>query len=562
MDLSISPAARHSVKRQLKDGLVCFSLANLCLLRCWYDLEHLRERGMNYYRRAPADQTLLEATLIAAVLMAFLFWLAWKWVERNPTPVKLRLAQVGFLLLCIYPLESVRRYWNQQGGRDLFSNLVLFSIEILLAVGVVLAVFGHARIVHAARRMALVLTLLFPALMVDFGWGQLLDEPASAFEVKPPLPMLPSRPGLARRVVWIVFDELDQRLVFDLREPKVDLPNVDRLRADSFVASHATQTATFTMQALPSLLSGEIFSRVVTRGADELEVYSPNAPGINWRDAPNVFRSARELGVNASIAGWHHPYCRMLGDSVVRCLDVSSGHSTAMNETTAAQQGLWKTVGWLFTLQRLSLEEIFRKTSAPLTETAQDEYIQRAQLQQYFQLRDRAYQDVADPRIDFVFLHLPVPHLYGIYNRERGDFTLDASRGYTDNLALMDRTWGEIRHAIEQAGLWDATSVIITSDHGLRPAVWRGHMGWTDELERLTGGRQSETVPFIVKLAGHSRGVAYDRPFSNVVCGSLGLAILRGDVRAPDDIAPWLEERTDSVRAASFTTKAAKPAHE
>ena len=46
--------------------------------------------------------------------------------------------------------------------------------------------------------------------------------------------------------------------------------------------------------------------------------------------------------------------------------------------------------------------------------------------------------------------------------------------------------------------------------------------------------------------------------FSNVVCGSLGLAILRGDVRTPDDMAPWLEEQTGSVRAASFTTKAAR----
>jgi len=342
----------------------------------------------------------------------------------------------------------------------------------------------------------------------------------------------------------VLFDELDQRLVFDLRRPQVDLPNLDRLRAQSLVANHAKQTATWTTQALPSLLSGEIFSRVVTEGANELMVYSKDAPeGVNWHDAPNVFKKARAMGVNASIAGWHHPYCRMLGDSVVRCLDVASGHSTAMNETTAAERGLWKTVAWLIELQTLGVEEIFRKTPAPLSETAQDEYVQQGQLQQYFKLRERAYQDAADPRLDFVFLHLPLPHLYGIYNRRRGDFTLDSSRGYTDNVALVDRTVGELRRAIEQAGLWDSTSLIVTSDHGLRPSVWRGHMGWTEELERLTGGRQNPTVPLIVKMAGESRSVVYDRAFSNVVCGDLSLAILSGQVQSVADVAGWLDGR-------------------
>jgi hypothetical protein len=539
MDLPVSPPARH----EIKNFLICFSLANLCFLRCWYDLEHLRERGIDYYRRAPADWTLIEATLIAACLLATAFFLAWKSVERDPSPARLRFAHAGFLLTCMFPIESVRRYWNQQGGRmDLFSNATLFGIEAILAVGIVMAIRGNPRIVRAARRMAVVLVFLLPALLMDFAWGALIAEPASAYAVRTPLAMLPARPGPKRRVVWVVFDELDQRLVFDLHEPKVALPNLDRLRAESLVANHAVQTATWTTQALPSLVSGKLFSRVVTEGADQLTMFSAGShEGVNWRDEPNVFKKARAMGVNASLAGWHHPYCRMLGDQVVRCLDVASGHSTAMNETTAAERGLWKTVGWLFELEALGVEEIFRRTTAPLSETAQDEYIQRGQQQQYFKLRDRAYQDAADPQVDLVFLHLPLPHLYGIYNRGRGDFTLDSSLGYADNVALVDRTVGEMRRAIEQAGLWDSTSLVITSDHGLRPAVWRGHMGWTDELERLTGGKQNETVPVIVKLAGESRGSVYERSFSNVVCGDLSLAILSGEVKSAGDAAGWLD---------------------
>ena len=100
-----------------------------------------------------------------------------------------------------------------------------------------------------------------------------------------------------------------------------------------------------------------------------------------------------------------------------------------------------------------------------------------------------------------------------------------------------------MRRALERAGLWDSTSVLIISDHGLRPDLWRGRMGWTPELERLTAGGQSESVPFILKLAGQAHGVVYARPFSSVVSSDLVLAMLCGDVSTPEDVASWLDSR-------------------
>jgi hypothetical protein len=545
MALSIPPAAGHSISRQIKDALVCFSLANLCFLRRWYDLEHLKERSMDYYRSGPGGFTLLWATLIGAFLLTAVFWLAWKWVERDPSPAKLKLAQCGFLLIFMYPLESVREYWNQQAGRmEVASSLALWSIQAVLATGIVLVILGKPRILRAARRVALALTLLFPALMVDFGLSSLGVEPASAFLPKPPLPLLPPRPGPPTRVVWILFDELDQRLVFDLHRPEVPMPELDRLRAESFTSSHAMQTAAWTTQALPSLLSGVIFSSVRLEGAAELWVTAPGEPkGMEWRDAPNVFKKARALGVNAALVGWHHPYCRVFGDAMVRCMDLVSGHPTPalVREAAARDEGLPRSVASLFELEIAGVQEIFSTASAPVTETMRDEYIQRRHQQQFFQIRERALSDIADPSLDFVFVHVPAPHPFGLYDRTRKDFTLSPSLGYADNLALVDRTWGEMRRALEQAGLWDTTSIVITSDHGLRPDVWRGHMGWTEELERLTGGQQSETVPLIVKVAGDSRGLSYDRPFSNVVCGDLSLAILSRQVNNAQDVQAWLD---------------------
>jgi hypothetical protein len=542
MALSLSPAA----KSNLKDFLVCFSLGNLCFLRRWYDLEYLKERSMDYYRVQPADPTLLWATLIAATMLAVAFWLVWLWVQRWPSERKLKFARATFVLLLIFPLESVRRYWNSDGNHaDWLTNGSVLLIEGILAFGLVMTLRGNLRVLHAARRVTLALTLLFPALMLDFAVAHFNEEPASRYDAKPSLPMLPHPPGQARhRVIWMLFDEFDQRLAFELHKPKVDFSNLERLRSESMVADYARQTAPWTTLALPSILSGQIFSRAELIDADTLRVYHEGSnQGTNWRDQPNVFKKARAMGKNAEIVGWHHPYCRVFGDMTVRCTEVPSGHPTGalLRETSVADEGVPHAVKFLLGLQLGNVLDMLHWGYEESSENGRDGYVQRRQQKQYFRIRDLAYAQAADPQIDFLFIHFPLPHLFAIYNREGQNFDLNDSLNYADNLALVDRTVGEMRKAIEQAGLWDSTSILITSDHGLRPDLWRGRMGWTPELEQLTGGRQSESVPFIVKLAGENRGATYERAFSSVVASDLVLAMLSGDVTTPQSAAAWLD---------------------
>jgi hypothetical protein len=542
MEHSISPETRAKVK----DFLICFSLGNLCFLRRWYDLEVLKERSVDYYRVHPADPKMLLATLISASLLSLVFWIAWLWVQRDPTAAKLLLARCMFLLLLIFPLESVRRYWNSEGNHaDWGTNGPVLALEILLAAGVVFVLLGNRRVVLPARRVVLLLTFLFPALMIDFSLSRLGAEPASAYFPKPNLPMLDSHaPQHAhRRVIWALFDEFDQRLAFDLRQPKVDLPELDRLRAESMVADHAHQTAPWTILALPSLLSGRLYSRADLLDADTLRLFPEGESAVNWRDQPNVFKKARELGANSEIIGWHHPYCRVFGDSTVRCLDQPNGHPSGalIREAIVADESLPRAVKFLFELQLGNLRDMLTSSGEGSLEGGRAPYVQRRQLQQYFQIRDRAYCEAADSNIDFLFIHFPLPHLFAIYDREHRDFTLRSNLSYADNLALVDRTVGEMRQTLESAGLWDSTSLLITSDHGLRPEQWRGRMGWTEELERLTAGGQSQTVPFIVKLAGENHGVVYNHGFSGVVSSELVLAMLRGDVTTPQSATAWLD---------------------
>ena len=143
-------------------------------------------------------------------------------------------------------------------------------------------------------------------------------------------------------------------------------------------------------------------------------------------------------------------------------------------------------------------------------------------------LQDASLALAADPSIGFALLHLPVPHEPGIYDRTRGAFGLQPASGdgYVHNLALADRSLGELRSSIESAGLWDKTTVMVFGDHGRR----------AHDLRSIADKR----VPFVVKLAGQSQGVRHTAPVDLLRVHDLTLEILAGRVVTTSDLVAWL----------------------
>ena len=549
MSLPLSPAAHQ----RLNDLIISVSLGNLCVLRRWYYVEQLQATSLDYFRTQPPANTLLYATLLTSALLSAAFWFLATLVRATGNHWLLTAGRVGFLALLIVPLETIRQYWNYQGGHaDWGSNLSLVALDGVLLAGIVAVLRGHLRILHAAERVASFMILFVPIFLIYFAGMHSEIEPRAAYLQRPSLPLLPPRPGSfekrsgnrpAPRVIWLLFDEFDQRLAFDQRQTGVELPELDRLRSESFESAHALQTAGWTMLAVPSMLSGEIFEHSESADASTLLVQPAGSPSlVSWRDQPNIFRKARELGANAVVVGWHHPYCRVLGDSLTRCFDEIGSMTTdaLARELYASEQGFWKSVGLTFGARWESVVGIFHPTGYPV-EHSLDAYMQAHQQQEYFRIRDRAYQQAADPRIDFLYVHFPAPHLFAIYDAKRKDFTLSDKTTYFDNLALVDRTVGELRRTLEQAGLWESTSILITADHGLRYELWHGGLNWTPQFDRLLEAGQSPTVPFILKLGGETKPAVYEPPFSNVVAGDLSLAVLSGEVTTSAQAAAWIE---------------------
>jgi arylsulfatase A-like enzyme len=136
---------------------------------------------------------------------------------------------------------------------------------------------------------------------------------------------------------------------------------------------------------------------------------------------------------------------------------------------------------------------------------------------------------------------MPVPHPPYFYDAATGKNSRAATpitgifhqtqEGYIDALALTDKIIGELRHAMEQAGVWDSTTLIFSADHPYRHRT---------ELDGHPVGRR---VPYLVKFAGSQKPVSYGAAFSALLTRKLIQAILSGELSRPEEIPPWIDGR-------------------
>lgn len=143
---------------------------------------------------------------------------------------------------------------------------------------------------------------------------------------------------------------------------------------------------------------------------------------------------------------------------------------------------------------------------------------------------------VADERIRFVFCHLPVPHLPGIFDRfssRVGKPAKGKGEEYLGNLVLADKTLGELRQSMENAALWANTTVVLTSDHWLRDT-------------NAYDGEIDHHVPLLIKMAGQTQPVSYSKPMNTLLLAKFTLAVLRREVKTPAELVGWMDANRTS----------------
>jgi hypothetical protein len=268
----------------------------------------------------------------------------------------------------------------------------------------------------------------------------------------------------------------------------------------------------------------------------------------NWIDfasQPQIFRRARAAGFNTAAAGWHHPYCRLIGLDLSDCAWATRGPNSLAAEEYLRQQSFVVQAVHLIKWQSHAVPFLVQPLHWIDPEPDEQFIHARQNIAATRIVLENAERMLRNPNLNLVFLHIPAPHPPGFWNIARQQFATRDS-DYIDNLQLADKTLGEIRQLLERTADWNRSLVLVSSDH---PLQWGFRWsGMTPEMQQASRFGWQPYIPFMLKMPGQTQGLTYGKEFNSVLSADLIMAALEGDVKTPEQVTQWL----DSHRAASL----------
>lgn len=535
------------------------SLAALCLGSVWWCFLPNAPATM-FTVQAPPSARQLGALLADTALLTILFT-AIAWAARR---IRLRssVRDVAFLLFLIVPANAIRvvlppvtsqlgiEYWRHLGVHGF-----PLALKLVLGCGLMLSMAGicyfHRRLAAFAARTLVFLFPFVPFMALEAAWEVAHPQmpalqsgmnesgvneagrneagmDAGLASIAVPITGIQPRP---QRVVWIIFDEMDYRLAFEAAG-RAPLPEFERLARHALAATSAYPPGGRTLVSVPALLGGRLITGVNPAGVSDLLVqYEGERNPVRWSSEQTIFNLGREKGWKTSVTGWYFPYQRIFGA-----------------EHPSRQISAWQVQGWrgcidpnqpFASLMQDQLRIMVEgKMQSLLGESLA---VKQHKIVIQHSVAD-ALRNAADPVEDLVFLHLPVPHSPFFWDPATGRdaVKLKPVMGYLDHLQLADRVLGQIRQAMEQSGVADHTTLVISSDH------------W-DRTADLIDGKMDHRIPFLVSFPGrNATGIHYTKPFNTILSRRMISAIMGGEIRSSDDAAAWLDQERGNLAESPY----------
>jgi hypothetical protein len=296
-------------------------------------------------------------------------------------------------------------------------------------------------------------------------------------------------PANRPRLVWILFDELSYKYVFETRDHSLDMPNFDRLRGESTLYTDVTPVAYRTTQAVPSLMLGRAVTEVEYTQDNRYLIRTADASGWQAFDAnASLFGLARRSGVSSSIIGWYIPYCPVFAKVATQCYwnndDAQDRGPTMLSDSFA--QNIWLSL-------RSTIQDFVSPSRAWANESLLSSQGHMASVQD---ISRHALGVLSTSQADVVYLHIPSPHPVEFWNRRTAQFASGGS--YLDSLDYSDRLLGQMLDILEKQPRWDSTMVIVQGDHSWRTKLWRPLPGWSAEDELISHGGQWDPRPLVM----------------------------------------------------------------
>lgn len=483
---------------------VAIAFSTLCFINTWVELAQGKAA---YFARLDPVSSIVRPVLVWQLLIGILVFFLPSGALRIASVVPLGFVAVAFLRILPFEIASiVLRPW--------FWPAVLLSI---VAFWLAWSRWAKRRSLPDVREFYIVALPVLALIVLQAAWRQF---PSAQYDDRPNVAQRkPATTDKQRRVIWIIFDEMSQDAVFDKRPAGLEMPNLDRLRHRGVYGTNVVSPAGNTLESLPSLLTGKVVRQSVPKGPRELELHFADGTIGNWSEAKLVFD---RVPVRSGLAGWFHPYCRVLPTQATsKCAWIAGALLTGIEEPQGPQP-LIAAMRDRFGYQVRAFPLAGRVPGLSPLHRANEEKQRRLDW-----LVDQSLQMAADPSLGLLVFHYPVPHPPG---------------GYIANLKRCDEILGRLLAEVHRAGLADRTAIIVSSDHGWRPEIWSHTADWSEDEQRLAGAISKERIPFVVHLPWSlpPKGVMVGSRWNSVHTGEIVERILAGAMNSADELAAFL----------------------
>jgi hypothetical protein len=515
---------------------VAFGLANLYLLDLTGPLIAL-DHDLVYHLIGSASPIVIPIIIYLVVLfllLAALFMLA-----RQPGPLRVIVWSAFLLAIPSILLHTFANFTNADIPDWLTYIVALGALFLLLVIALRWRQFLPTFEKIQAAAATILGVFAFSGLVI---FGQLIWCVSQTRNLNPSPALHHSRATTTHpRIIWLLLDELSYQQLYERRFPGLELPAFDQLAAQSTVFTHASPIGAYTRFVLPSLFTGLPSDEIrVSAGGLLLALHNP-ATGKWDPFLPHqtVFQDALDAGYTTGIAGWYNPYCRIMPQVLDQCFWTYRESTPAnLSPNRSLVSDLVRPLHYLL----LDIKHLFGRGPGSPTDELRN---LRQHTTDYRRLLAAGDADLADPSIDFLFLHMPIPHPSGIYDRRQRAFsTRDTS--YIDNLALSDVYLAHIRQLLEQQHQWDSTTLIVMGDHSWRTSfVWSTSVFWTEEDAAASHNGEFDDRPaYIVKLPDQQTPGRIDQPFNLLRTRALLDALLQNRLRTPADLQRWAAQQS------------------
>ncbi|MEE2999706.1 MAG: sulfatase-like hydrolase/transferase, partial [Pseudomonadota bacterium] len=324
------------------------------------------------------------------------------------------------------------------------------------------------------------------------------------------------------RVVWIIFDELDERVAFVDRPKEVKMPALKKFRAEGIVAINAQPPGDVTLYSMPGLFQGKFVDAAHYTEQDNLMLNFRDGSRILWTDSVGIIQKVKSLGMDiALLAQGGHAYCRLFAKYLSSCAENgriwTSKHRNLFDGIKNVLLSVFEHIPLVYRLTREKRVQEHQNLNKHL----------------YNNFIDNVNRVLADPIHDLVIIHWNLPHRPFIYDYQSNEFSdrfsdenpanIGSPSGYLGNLELTDIAFSAMRRALERKNLWDSSAVIVSSDHRWRQA---------EQLDGIT----SKKVPLMIKLPGQKASKIISKKVTAINSANLVWGLLTGHIKNTEEV--------------------------